>query len=184
MRHLNNFIKFISESIFNDKIENKKGYVKFNSTYEGEFNSFDHFRNNHKEISPDKKYLNEVISIVKNKLGDKIVKMEWLDRFDQLYVYMWENSKYISYTERVESNIINMKYLKLYEDLNRNTIYYLTSSSIKRSELPKDITSVLNLKLGNTFNNDFELTKDENMDIIFPNIITRSNLSKYYEDLF
>lgn len=40
-----------------------------------------------------------------------------------------------------------MKYLKLFESYSQKTTYYLTSSSLKRADLPSDITSVLNLNL-------------------------------------
>ena len=42
-----------------------------------------------------------------------------------------------------------MKVLK-YKNFNNETIYYLSSSGIRRSELPKEINSVLHLKLGST----------------------------------
>lgn len=58
-----------------------------------------------------------------------------------------------------------MKYLKLFENLNIQTTYYLSSSGVQRSDLPKDITSVLNLHLSSGSVGSFETSKDENCDI-------------------
>lgn len=58
-----------------------------------------------------------------------------------------------------------MKYLKLFEGYNTETIFYLSSSSVKRSDLPSDITSVLNLYLSSGKVGVFETTKDKNADI-------------------
>ncbi len=70
-----------------------------------------------------------------------------------------------------------MKYLELFENYNSKTTYYLTSSSLKRANLPSDITSVLNLNLSSDKSGIIHklkrfcwprkkvLTKDENVDI-------------------
>lgn len=47
---------------------------------------------------------------------------------------------------------------------NKKT-YYLTSSSIKRKILPKDIKSVLHLQLGSNKPGTYETYKDENVDV-------------------
>lgn len=58
-----------------------------------------------------------------------------------------------------------MKYLKYFESLNQNTTYYLSSSSVKRSELPLDIKSVLHLKLSSNLGRTYDTSKDMNCDI-------------------
>jgi hypothetical protein len=244
MRHLNNFIKFISESSiikkldFSDKIDPKKGYFKFNNTYGGEFNSDEEFLQKKNKITPDKKYLDEVILIIKEMLGDKIINLYWEEEHRQIYCWMWnwEKRDMMSYKERSESNekvlIIdfyddNWIFCAIDNDNNypkiNETHYicddifgfknFLKNRKKYLTNIHEDIAGIgifnfgLNCHVDMLLNDNFFIQNfkrslpkyKDNFYMIFDgsyikvdgnnvekfgNIITRSNLSKYYEDLF